>query len=110
MGARSGERAAGEKRSGAQTIMDGINGPAVGARPLDAVLAYRDIQAVSVNDDGAIQAMRIAFDNLKLVLEPARAASLAAVMVHSRDFKGKNVVVVASGGNVDATVFRRALM
>ena len=89
--------------------MDGINGPIVGTKPLAAMLVHQNTQSVSVTDDGALAAMRIAFENLKLVLEPAGAASLSVVMTHRDQFKNKNVLIVSTGGNVDPAVFRRAL-
>lgn len=98
-----------ENKPVARTILDGINGPSVGAQPLAVVLAQGRVGTFSVTDEEALQAMRAAFDHLKLVLEPAGAASLAAVHKHRDAFRGQAVVVVASGGNVDAAVFRRAL-
>jgi threonine dehydratase len=53
--------------------------------------------------------MRLAFENLKLVLEPAGAASLSVVMTNRDQFKNKNVLIVSTGGNVDPAVFRQAL-
>jgi len=53
--------------------------------------------------------VRAAFDHLKLVLEPAGAACLAALVAHREVFRGQTVVLVASGGNVDRVVFSQAL-
>lgn len=93
----------------AQTVMDGINGPVVGTKPLAAMLEHKDTQSISVTDNGALAAMRLAFENFKLVLEPGGAASLSVAMTHGDHFKNKNVLVVSTGGNVDAEVFRQAL-
>lgn len=90
------------------TILDGIAGPIAGERPLGALRRY-DVTGVGVNDDDALAAMAAAFKLLKLVVEPAGAAGLAAVLARRLDVAGKNVVVVASGGNVDPGVFGRAL-
>ena len=61
----------------------------------------------AVSDDEALRAMAMAFATLKIVLEPGGAVSLAAALWHRDD--DRDVIVVASGGNVDATVFQGAL-
>jgi threonine dehydratase len=53
--------------------------------------------------------MRIAHEQLDLKLEPSGAIALAALLEGKADAAGKCVVVVASGGNVDAEMFARAL-
>jgi threonine dehydratase len=64
---------------------------------------------ISVSDDEAIAAMKFAFGNLKLVLEPSGATALAALLTAKIDVRDKTVAVICSGGNVDAEVFREAL-
>ncbi|MDH5857927.1 threonine ammonia-lyase [Lampropedia aestuarii] len=90
------------------SIMDGIAGPVAGAMPLE-VLRRHGVQAVSVSDAQSLHAMAWAFNALKLVIEPAGAASLAAILAGKIDVRGKQVVTVASGGNVDAAIFMQAL-
>ena len=58
-----------------------------------------------VSDDEVRAAMRFAFQNLKLVVEPGGAAALAAALSGKIDMQGKTTVVVISGGNVDADLF-----
>jgi threonine dehydratase len=58
-----------------------------------------------VSDDEVKSAMRFAFRDLKLVVEPGGAAALAAVLAEKIDFKGKTTAVVLSGGNVDVELF-----
>ena len=53
--------------------------------------------------------MAIGFRDLKLVIEAGGAAGLAAVLTNRAEFKGQNVVVIASGGNVDQEIFALAL-
>ena len=90
------------------TLMDGIAGPRAGRHTL-AVLLRHHVQACTVTDDQAARAVRAAYASLKLVLEPAGAAALAAVLTGVIDGTDKNVVVIASGGNVDAPVFAEIL-
>ena len=51
--------------------------------------------------------MRYAFKELKLVVEPGGAIGLAALLAGKLDVKGKVVVGVLSGGNVDAGFVRQ---
>lgn len=62
-----------------------------------------------VTDDEALFAMVLAFLRLRLVLEPGGAVALAAALFRPDALTGPAVVAVASGGNVDADVFRDAL-
>lgn len=62
---------------------------------------------LAVPDDDALRAMAMAFTHLKIVLEPGGAVALAAALWHHDS--DVDVIAVASGGNVDAPVFRDAL-
>lgn len=62
-----------------------------------------------VSDDEALRAVALAWLRLRIVLEPGGAVALAAALFHRAAVNGDAVVVVASGGNVDAPVFERAL-
>ncbi|MCA1326744.1 threonine/serine dehydratase [Herbaspirillum sp. alder98] len=61
--------------------------------------------SLSVTDDEVRHAMRVAFEHLKLVVEPGGAVGLAAVLAGKFDLAGKTIAVVLSGGNVDADMF-----
>jgi threonine dehydratase len=62
-----------------------------------------------VTDDEALYAMVLAFSCLRIVLEPGGAVALAAALFRPDALSGPAVIAVASGGNVDADVFRDAL-
>ena len=64
---------------------------------------------LTVTEDEALHAMALAFSRLKIVLEPGGAVALAAALFHPDAVKGDAVIAIASGGNVDAEVFRMAL-
>ncbi len=56
---------------------------------------------LTVSDEQLREAMRFAFERLKLVIEPSGAAALAAVLSAKLNVTGRRVGVVLSGGNVD---------
>jgi len=58
-----------------------------------------------VSEDEVKDAMRFAFKELKLVVEPGGATALAAILCGKVDTKGRVTAVVLSGGNVDADLF-----
>jgi threonine dehydratase len=58
-----------------------------------------------VTDEDVRAAMRFAFRNLKLVIEPGGAVALAAVLARKIETAGKTTVIVASGGNVDRDLY-----
>jgi len=62
-----------------------------------------------VTDIETQNAMRHAFNRLKLVVEPGGCVALAAVLSKKIDTRDNTVVVICSGGNVDATLFAEVL-
>ncbi|MDK3074749.1 threonine/serine dehydratase [Sedimentitalea sp. JM2-8] len=64
---------------------------------------------LAVTENEALRAMALAFAHLKVVLEPGGAVSLAAALFQPDRIADPAVIAVATGGNVDAPVFRDAL-
>ncbi|MCG6902743.1 MAG: threonine/serine dehydratase [Rhodobacter sp.] len=62
-----------------------------------------------VSEDDCLRAMAAAFARLRIVIEPGGAVALAAALYHPETVDGDAVIAVASGGNVDAAMFTRAL-
>ncbi len=62
-------------------------------------------QGLTVSDDEVRDAMRFAFRNMKLVLEPGGAVALAAILSARIATTDKTTVVVLSGGNVDIDAY-----
>jgi threonine dehydratase len=62
---------------------------------------------VTASDAEVAAAVGFAFRELKLVVEPGGAVGLAALLAGRIDAKGKNVVIVLSGGNVDADLYAK---
>jgi threonine dehydratase len=77
---------------------------------LTFALAQRNLAGgIAVTDDEARAAVRFAFRELKLVVEPGGAVSLAAVLAGKLPIKGKTVAAVLSGGNVDPSLFAQII-
>jgi len=66
-------------------------------------------QGITATDAEVGAAVGFAFRELKLVVEPGGAVGLAALLAGRIDVKDKNVVIVLSGGNVDADLFARLI-
>lgn len=62
-----------------------------------------------VTDDEALAAIKFAYEELKMVVEPGGAVALAGVLKHGKEWAGETVALVLSGGNVDPEVFVRAI-
>lgn len=62
-----------------------------------------------VTDEEAVAAMRFAFNELKLVVEPGGAVALAAMLQAGKRWRGETIAVIISGGNVDPELFSRVI-
>jgi len=81
------------------TVCDGL-------RAIISELTFRGIRdnvdgIITVEDDATIDAMRLAWLELKLTIEPSSAVVLAAVLAEPDAFRDRSVGVILSGGNVD---------
>jgi len=86
------------------TIADGLQTQAPGA--LTFAIVREHVRAiVTVTDDDLRDAMRFAFERMKIVIEPSGAAALAALMLGKIPARGKRTGIIISGGNVDAARF-----
>jgi threonine dehydratase len=63
----------------------------------------------AVTETECLQAMSLAFSRLKLVLEPGGAVALATALFRANSLPKGDLIAVASGGNVDADMFIKAL-
>ncbi|WP_055490875.1 threo-3-hydroxy-L-aspartate ammonia-lyase [Streptomyces sp. TP-A0356] len=62
-----------------------------------------------VGDDRIRDAMRFAFERLKIVVEPSGASALAALLAHRIDRVPRRIGVIVSGGNISAQRFSEIL-
>jgi threo-3-hydroxy-L-aspartate ammonia-lyase len=88
-----------------RTIADGQQIDIPGERTF-AVVRERVAAIVTVSDAEIVAAMRLAFERLKLVLEPSGATALAALLAGKVAASGRRTGVIFSGGNVDVARFR----
>ncbi len=87
-----------------RSVCDALLVASPGELTFDIMRKFVDAGLV-VSDDEVKSALRFAFRDLKLVVEPGGAAALAAVLAEKIDFEGKTTAVVLSGGNVDVELF-----
>mgnify|MGYP005709215177 FL=1 len=57
---------------------------------------------ICVNEDEIINAMKLIFNKLNILIEPSSAVAFAGLLKEKEKFKGKKVGVILSGGNVDS--------
>lgn len=93
---------------GVRSMCDALLVDMMGALPF-AIAQEHWAGSVTVSDAEVAAAVRFAFGELKLVLEPSGAAALAAVLAGKVECAGKTVGVIASGGNVDPARFAALL-
>lgn len=81
------------------TICDGL---LTSLGELNFPIIRKHVAGIWTVDDGAtIEAMRLIWERLKIVVEPSAAVTLAAVAANPDVTAGKRVGVILSGGNVD---------
>lgn len=94
--------------SSVSTIADGIAVKQPGENTFRYVSEYVDEIAL-VTDDEVASAILTLIEKQKMIAEGAGATAVAAVMFDKFDLKGKRVVAVVSGGNIDVTSLSRVI-
>jgi threonine dehydratase len=88
-----------EKAPYIKTIADGLL-TSLGDKTLEIIrLHVKDILLVS--DPEIIDAMRLIWERMKIVIEPSCAVPFAALLKNKEQFAGKKVGIILTGGNVD---------
>ncbi len=90
------------------TIADGIKVKEPGEHTFEFCKQYVD-DVVTVSDDEISSAILALIEQHKLIAEGAGAVSVAAVMFNKVPVKGKKVVCLVSGGNIDVTILSRVI-
>jgi len=82
-----------------KTIADGLL-TSLGDKNFPIIKQFvRDI--VTVSEEDIVNAMRLVWERMKLVIEPSAAVPVAVALSGKLDLRGKRVGIVLSGGNVD---------
>ncbi len=81
------------------TIADGLM-TTLGERNF-AIMRTHVAGVLTVTDAGIIEAMRLIWSAMKIIVEPSAAVPLAAILQHPDAFAGRRVGLILSGGNVD---------
>jgi threonine dehydratase len=81
------------------TVADGLR-TSLGRLNFDLISQYVD-DILCADDSAIIDATRLIWTRMKLVVEPSAAVGLAVVLSHPGHFAGQRVAIVLSGGNVD---------
>lgn len=90
------------------TIADGIKVKEPGEHTFECCCKYVD-EIVTVTDDEISSAILALIEQHKLISEGAGAVSVAAVMFGKVPVKGKKVVCLVSGGNIDVTILSKVI-
>lgn len=64
---------------------------------------------IVVSEEECLRAMGLAFERLRIVVEPGGAAALAGALFHADEIETETVIAVTTGGNVDRAIFQKAL-
>lgn len=81
------------------TICDGLRAT-VGEINLH-IMQERRVEIFTVPDQDTIEAMRLIWERLKILVEPSCATVLAAIIKNKMQFTGKKIGLIITGGNVD---------
>ena len=91
-----------------RSLCDALESPMPG-RLTFPILQQTLAGVLTVSDAEVAEAMRYAFDTLKLVVEPGGSVALAALLAGRLPVEGGAGAIILSGGNVDPDLFRRVL-
>lgn len=82
-----------------QTIADGL---LTSLSPLTYSIINRHCDGIlTVSEQAIIDAMRMVWERMKIIIEPSSAVPVAAIMENAKLFHNKRVGIIISGGNVD---------
>lgn len=87
-----------------RTIADGLAVTKPGANTF-AINAELVDRVMTVSEDEIVDAMRLLHDELDLVIEPSGAVGVAALLASARQWRGRRIGVILSGGNIGRPFF-----
>ncbi len=86
-------------QSNPQTIADGLR-TSLGDKTFPVLFNFVE-DIIRVSEERIVEAMRLLFERMKIVVEPSAAVALAAVLTEPARFHAKRTGIILSGGNVD---------
>lgn len=90
-----------ETNSSLNTVADGLR-THLGDRNFPIIQKYVE-SIIRVEEEEIIEAMRLIWERMKIIIEPSCAVPFAAVLKEKDYFKNKKIGIILSGGNVDVT-------
>lgn len=88
-----------EGNTSTNTIADGLR-TTLGDKTLGIIREYVE-DVFTVSEEAIIEAMRIIWERMKIIIEPSCAVPYAVVRSYPEYFKGKRIGIILTGGNVD---------
>lgn len=88
-----------ETNASANTIADGLK-TKLGTRTFPIIRDNID-KIVRVREEDIINAMKLVWERMKIIIEPSSAVAVAATIKEKRTVQGKKIGIILSGGNVD---------
>jgi threonine dehydratase len=82
-----------------KTIADGLL-TSLGDRNFTIIMENVD-DIVTVSEEKIVEAMRMIWERMKIIIEPSSAVPLAAILEGKIDIQNKKVGIILSGGNLD---------
>jgi len=82
-----------------KTVADGLL-TSLKENTFNIIRTYVD-QIITVSDNATINAMRLIWERMKIIIEPSAAVPFGALLEKKIDFSGKRIGIILSGGNVD---------
>lgn len=81
------------------TIADGLK-TSLGSLTFPIIQQYVH-QIVRVSEQAIVDAMKLIWERMKIIVEPSAAVPLAAILENTFDYKNKRIAIILSGGNLD---------
>ncbi|WP_158938363.1 threonine/serine dehydratase [Burkholderia sp. S171] len=103
---KSGEREI--NLAAATSICDALLAPTPAILPF-SINQRRLSGVITASDNQVLNAMRLLFEEFRVVVEPGGAVAVASLLANPSLLRGRHAVVIASGGNVDPQMFARAI-
>ena len=81
------------------TIADGLKTP-LGDKTFDIIREHVQ-EIITVNESEIMAALKLAWERMKIIIEPSSAVPLAAILKSKKQFQGSRIGIILTGGNID---------